>query len=70
MSTPWEYFKQAARLGEPEHVPVALIVDRPWLPGYAGIDTQITTSCPTSGSRSTLGCWIASQRRYGSPASG
>jgi len=40
MSTPWELFKQAARLEEPERVPVALIVDSPWLPGYAGIDTR------------------------------
>jgi len=40
MSTSWDYFKQAARLGEPERVPVALIVDSPWLPGYAGIDTR------------------------------
>jgi len=40
MRTPWERFKLAARLGEPDPVPVALIVDSPWLPGYAGIDTR------------------------------
>jgi uroporphyrinogen-III decarboxylase len=40
MSTPWKLFKQAARLGEPDQVPVGLIVDSPWLPGYAGIDTR------------------------------
>ena len=40
MSTPWECFKQAARLEKPESVPVALIVDSPWLPGYAGLDTR------------------------------
>jgi uroporphyrinogen-III decarboxylase len=40
MSTSWERFKQAARLGEPDRVPVGLIVDSPWLPGYAGIDTR------------------------------
>ena len=40
MDTPWERFKQAARLGAPDPVPVALIVDSPWLPGYAGIDTR------------------------------
>ncbi len=40
MSTPWERFVQAARLGAPDQVPVALIVDSPWLPGYAGIDTR------------------------------
>ena len=39
MTTPWNRFKQAAHLGEPEQVPVALIVDSPWLPGYANIDT-------------------------------
>lgn len=38
--TTWELFQQAARLGEPERVPVGLIVDSPWLPGYAGIDTR------------------------------
>jgi uroporphyrinogen-III decarboxylase len=40
MTTPWEHFKQAARLAEPDQVPVGLIVDSPWLPGYAGIDTR------------------------------
>lgn len=39
MTTPWQRFKQAARLEEPDQVPVALIVDSPWLPGYAGIHT-------------------------------
>jgi uroporphyrinogen-III decarboxylase len=40
MSTLWERFKQAAQLNEPDQVPVGLIVDSPWLPGYAGIDTR------------------------------
>ncbi len=39
MSTPWQHVTQAAKLEEPNHIPVALIVDSPWLPGYAGIDT-------------------------------
>lgn len=39
MATNWERFKQAAYLEEPDQVPVALIVDSPWLPGYAGINT-------------------------------
>lgn len=39
-STLWNQFKEAARLGEPAEVPVALIVDSPWLPGYAGVDTR------------------------------
>ncbi len=38
--TLWQDFKLAAKLGQPERVPVALIVDSPWLPGYAGIDTR------------------------------
>jgi uroporphyrinogen-III decarboxylase len=40
MNSSWENFKLAARLGEPEQIPVGLIVDSPWLPGYAGIDTR------------------------------
>ncbi|MFN2297616.1 MAG: uroporphyrinogen decarboxylase family protein [Anaerolineales bacterium] len=40
MSTPWENFKTAAGRGNPSPTPVALIVDSPWLPGYAGIDTR------------------------------
>lgn len=39
MTSPWERFKQAARLEEPENPPVALIVDSPWLPGYEEINT-------------------------------
>jgi len=39
MTTSWERFKHAARLKEPDQVPVAFIVDSPWLPGYAGINT-------------------------------
>jgi uroporphyrinogen decarboxylase len=39
--TPWERFALAARgkPADPLRVPVAFIVDSPWLPGYAGIDT-------------------------------
>lgn len=36
----WDRFLTAAHLGVPDQVPVALIVDSPWLPGYAGIDTR------------------------------
>ncbi len=39
MTTPWKRFKQAAHLEEPEQVAVAFIVDSPWLPGYAGLNT-------------------------------
>ena len=39
-TTSWERFLTAAHLGVPDQVPVALIVDSPWLPGYAGIDTR------------------------------
>ena len=37
--TPWERFVTVARGGQADRVPVALIVDSPWLPGYAGINT-------------------------------
>ena len=37
--TPWERFATVARGGQADRVPVALIVDSPWLPGYAGIGT-------------------------------
>lgn len=40
MTTSWKRFKQAARLEEPDRVPVAFIVDSPWLPGYAGLNTM------------------------------
>ncbi len=40
MNQYWERFLTAARLGTPDQVPVALIVDSPWLPGYVGIDTR------------------------------
>ena len=33
----WELFKQAAKLQPLDRVPVALIMDSPWLPGYLGI---------------------------------
>jgi len=40
MDTLWQNFLDAARMGQPEQVPVGLIVDSPWLPGYTGIDTR------------------------------
>jgi uroporphyrinogen decarboxylase len=33
----WEIFKKAARLEKLDAVPMALIVDSPWIPGYLGI---------------------------------
>lgn len=33
----WEQFKTAAKGRTPERVPVALIVDSPWIPGHLGI---------------------------------
>jgi uroporphyrinogen decarboxylase len=33
----WETFKRAARLEKQDNVPMALIVDSPWIPGYLGI---------------------------------
>ena len=35
----WQDFLIAARGGRPERVPVALIVDSPWMPGFAGMHT-------------------------------
>ena len=35
---PWERFATVARGGQADRIPVALIVDSPWLPGYVGID--------------------------------
>lgn len=39
MTTPWNRFATVARHGQADRVPVALIVDSPWLPGYAGLNT-------------------------------
>lgn len=36
----WRHFLNAARLEQSGQVPVALIVDSPWLPGWAKIDTR------------------------------
>ena len=33
----WETFKQAARLEKLDRIPMALIIDSPWIPGYFGI---------------------------------
>jgi uroporphyrinogen decarboxylase len=37
--TPWDRFAAVAAGGRADRVPVALIVDSPWLPGHAGLDT-------------------------------
>lgn len=34
----WEIFKQAARLEKLKQVPMALIIDSPWIPGYLGLN--------------------------------
>ena len=39
LSYPWQDFMTAARGGVPGRVPVALIVDSPWMPGFAGLHT-------------------------------
>ena len=33
----WEIFKRAARLEKLDQIPMALIIDSPWMPGYLGI---------------------------------
>ena len=38
-SVEWDLLQRCARLEDPGQVPVALIVDSPWIPGYLGIST-------------------------------
>ena len=33
----WETFKRAARLEKLDRIPMAMIIDSPWIPGYLGI---------------------------------
>ena len=33
----WDTFKRAARREKMDKIPMALIVDSPWIPGYLGI---------------------------------
>ena len=34
----WETFKKAARLEKMDKIPMALIIDSPWIPGYLGLN--------------------------------
>jgi uroporphyrinogen-III decarboxylase len=34
----WDIFKRAARLEKLEKIPMALIIDSPWIPGYLGLN--------------------------------
>jgi uroporphyrinogen decarboxylase len=34
----WEIFKRAARLEKLDRIPMALIIDSPWIPGYLGLN--------------------------------
>jgi uroporphyrinogen decarboxylase len=34
----WEIFKRAARLEKLDQIPMALIIDSPWIPGYLGLN--------------------------------
>ena len=34
----WEIFKRASRLEKMDRIPLALIIDSPWIPGYIGIN--------------------------------
>ena len=36
----WETFKRAVRREKMDKVPMALIVDSPWIPGYLGIKVR------------------------------
>jgi len=33
----WEIFKKAARLEKLDRIPMAMIIDSPWIPGYVGV---------------------------------
>ena len=33
----WEIFKKAARLERLDNIPMAMIIDSPWIPGYVGV---------------------------------
>lgn len=33
----WEVFKKAARLEKLDQIPMAMIIDSPWIPGYVGV---------------------------------
>ena len=33
----WEIFKKAARGQKLDKVPMAMIIDSPWIPGYVGV---------------------------------
>src|SRR4030065_2344224 len=35
----WQTLQRCARMEDPGAIPVALIVDSPWIPGYLGIST-------------------------------
>ena len=47
----WEIFKKAARLEKLDKVPMAMIMDSPWIPGYLGVkhmDYFSTRRCGSS----------------------
>ena len=37
----WEAFKRAARREKVDKIPMAMIIDSPWIPGYSGSSTWI-----------------------------
>ena len=49
----WDTFKRAARLEKLDKIPMALIVDSPWIPATSGSSTWTITSTPSSGSSRT-----------------
>jgi len=40
----WETFKRAARREKMDKIPMALIVDSPWIPGYSALSIWIISS--------------------------
>lgn len=47
----WETFKRAARREKMDKIPMALIVDSPWIPGYLGIKHTKARACSSNASR-------------------
>ena len=44
----WDIYKRAARLETLDKIPMAMIIDSPWIPGYLGIShlDYFLVSCP------------------------
>ena len=52
----WEIFKKAARLERLDNIPMALIIDSPWIPGYVGVNHMDFIAFPLTGGDSGGNC--------------